>query len=100
MANCDFDNDAMTCPQCGFVAGGKDWKRNCTDHVRARQRPDTCSHRGAEIRQQECETCSGHQRIKVFACPLRGECTIGKKLPVIVCCAVIADCGDFSPTAD
>ena len=27
--NCDFDNDAMTCPVCGFKAGGRDWRKNC-----------------------------------------------------------------------
>lgn len=27
--DCDFNNDAMTCPACGFVAGGRDWKKNC-----------------------------------------------------------------------
>jgi len=27
--DCDFDNDAMTCPRCGFKAGGRDWHKNC-----------------------------------------------------------------------
>jgi hypothetical protein len=27
--DCDFDNDAMTCPACGFKAGARDWRRNC-----------------------------------------------------------------------
>lgn len=27
--NCDFDNSGMTCPRCGFKAGGRDWQRNC-----------------------------------------------------------------------
>jgi hypothetical protein len=27
--NCDFDNDAMTCPRCGFKAAGRHWKKNC-----------------------------------------------------------------------
>ena len=29
MTNCDFDNDAMTCPWCGYVAGGRNWNKNC-----------------------------------------------------------------------
>lgn len=27
--DCDFNNDAMTCPQCGYVASSKDIHRNC-----------------------------------------------------------------------
>lgn len=27
--DCDFDNDATTCPACGFIAGGRDWRMNC-----------------------------------------------------------------------
>ena len=29
MIDCNFDNDAMACQVCGFVAGGRDWRRNC-----------------------------------------------------------------------
>jgi hypothetical protein len=28
--DCDFNNDAMICPICGFKAGGRDWHKNCT----------------------------------------------------------------------
>src|SRR5262245_13176413 len=27
--DCDFDNDALTCPRCGFRAKAKTWRRNC-----------------------------------------------------------------------
>lgn len=27
--DCEFNNDAMTCPRCGFKAGGRDWRKNC-----------------------------------------------------------------------
>jgi hypothetical protein len=27
--DCDFNNDAMTCPRCGYKAGGRDWRKNC-----------------------------------------------------------------------
>jgi hypothetical protein len=27
--DCDFDNAAMTCPRCGYAAGGRDWRKNC-----------------------------------------------------------------------
>jgi hypothetical protein len=27
---CDFDNDAKTCPRCGFVAKARDARKGCT----------------------------------------------------------------------
>lgn len=39
---CDFDNDAMTCPHCGFKAGGRDWNKNCK--VRKTPGPHPGSH--------------------------------------------------------
>jgi hypothetical protein len=34
--------------------------------------------------------------IKVFACSIHGECTIGKQLDGVKCCAT---CGDYEPAA-
>jgi hypothetical protein len=45
-----------------------------------------CRHRGAELRQVECASCGGNVRIKVFACALFGECTLGKPLPGVPTC--------------
>jgi hypothetical protein len=37
--NCDFDNDAMTCPRCKFKARGRHWKRVCGAAQHGPQRP-------------------------------------------------------------
>jgi hypothetical protein len=58
--------------------------------------PELCQHRGAELRLQVCETCSGPTRIKVFFCKVHTECTIGKKLPGLACCAA-GCCKDWEP---
>ena len=62
------------------------------DHLLNRRTPHasspitSCVHRGVEVRQQACATCQGAIQIKVFACDVLGECTIGKKLDGIACC--------------
>lgn len=53
-----------------------------------------CVHRFAELRCVECPTCNGKVSVKVFGCEVHGECTIGKKLDGIKCCAA---CADYSP---
>lgn len=63
--------------------------------ARTCQRPaDDCLHRGEEIRTADCPTCSGHVRVKVFACAIHSECTLAKPLPGIACCQ---GCGDYAP---
>ena len=52
-----------------------------------------CAHLGAEVRQLVCETCTGKTRIKVFACAIHGECTVGKQLEGLACCA---GCKDYT----
>jgi hypothetical protein len=53
-----------------------------------------CRHRGEVSREQSCPSCRGLVRLKVFACALHGECTIGRPLADVACCA---SCGDFAP---
>lgn len=87
--DCEIDNDAKTCAVCGWVAPARHVKRNCPKK-KARVAP--CLHRGPETRQQVCDTCAGKQRIKVFACAIHSEATLGKRLPGLACCA---GCGDY-----
>ena len=47
-----------------------------------------CRYLGNAVRCQQCESCQGTVRIKIRACELYGECTIGKKLDSIACCAM------------
>src|SRR6476469_4231182 len=58
-----------------------------------------CTHRGEELRREACQTCAGKSEIKVFACPLHGQCTVGAshgkgRLPATACCA---DCRHYEP---
>jgi hypothetical protein len=89
-AICDFDNDAMTCPRCGFKAGGRDWKKNC---AKSPQITTSCIHLGSELRRVDCQDCQGTVRLKVFACAIHGQCTLRKRLDGVKCCAA---CGDYA----
>lgn len=40
--------------------------------------PFACPHRGEPVgKKSDCRTCGGRTKLKVFACSLYGECTIG-----------------------
>ena len=56
--------------------------------------PGPCAHLGDSTRQQECDSCACKTRIKVFACAVFGECTLGKNLDGLACCA---GCGEYEP---
>lgn len=62
--------------------------RNCTDNV-------PCEYLGAPVGTQECQGCRGTVRIKLFACEVHGQCTLGKRLDMLACCA---QCGDYAPS--
>lgn len=51
-----------------------------------RQSKLPCVHRGAEMRRETCQSCSGHVEVKVFGCNVFAECTIAKPLAGIQCC--------------
>jgi hypothetical protein len=57
----------------------------------APRRTGPCVHRGPEVRQEECPTCRGRVRLKVFACGLHGECTVARPLAGTACCATCPD---------
>jgi hypothetical protein len=54
-----------------------------------------CLHRGPELRMEDCPPCSGRSQLKIFACAVHGECTLGE-LPGVHRCD--ANCGDYCPT--
>lgn len=55
-----------------------------------------CQHLGKPTgAMQECDTCRGKAKIKLFACAVHGQCSIGKALPGIATCA---SCQDYSPS--
>lgn len=70
-----------TCPTCGEAAraaiAGK--------APAASRRP--CIHLGLQTGERECAGCGPGRRPKAFACAVFSECTIGKKLDGLACCA-------------
>lgn len=74
----------------GWVGSGKPKKQaKLKEELRT-----NCKHLGAGIRLEECPTCCGSTRIKVFGCQLHGECTLTKKIGAAALCA---NCKDFVP---
>lgn len=52
-----------------------------------------CIYRGDEVRRVFCPTCcGGGVQVKVFSCEIHGECTIGKQIGDVKCCAGCLDC--------
>lgn len=51
-----------------------------------------CVHRGAKaIRWEPCASCCGTVRLAVLACAVHGECTVGKQIAGVKCCAKCKD---------
>jgi len=59
-------------------------------------RRGACGHLGSALREQACPACRGNVRIKVLACELHQQCTIGRRVESIACCAA---CSDYQPSA-
>ena len=81
--NCDFDNDTMTCPQCGTEANTRKTRKNCTSRKAIQQRnhrqfvlKNDCIHKGKSIRLVECDSCCGKVNIFEFSCTLHKVCFI------------------------
>jgi hypothetical protein len=68
--------------------------RQAWDNPPPRPGRPACRHLGEAIRQEECPTCTGRVRLKVFACALHDACTTHKALTNVACCA---DCLDYQP---
>lgn len=64
------------------------------DPPKPRKPRTDCRHLGVVLRHQACETCQGEVKIKVLACGLHDECTIGKQLGELACCGA---CKDYVP---
>lgn len=93
---------------CLWIATGNGNEKRCrrvgcanrlfTDHPPERcfascEAGGVCLYQAAETRRQACESCGGNMQIKIFACAVHGECTLGQPLDGIACCAT---CADFS----
>lgn len=54
-----------------------------------------CTHLGGEVRRLVCETCPSKPQIKVYACAIHGECTIGRRYTGVKgCCNDL--CQDYT----
>lgn len=45
-----------------------------------------CPHRSETFRLEDCSTCKGNVRVKVFDCDLHGACSVSKKVEGIHVC--------------
>jgi hypothetical protein len=50
-----------------------------------------CIHRGPEVRQELCPTCSAGVRIKLFACEVHRECQLDDKIVGVKFCGECAE---------
>jgi hypothetical protein len=81
------DRHVYECVDCGRLVRSRydDPKMVHVECGTGRERP--CVHLGDSTRVQECETCGGNWRIKVFDCAVHDECSIQTVLPDIAVCA-------------
>ncbi len=89
----------LKCSACGFDRefSRPSLVRRCGASPPASKLRGPCAHLGDVLRLQECPTCGGKQkvRIKVFSCPLHGECVLGTKIGQLTQCR---NCDDWSDT--
>jgi hypothetical protein len=66
---------------------------------RIANRAGQCVHLGEPTgRTVGCETCTGNISLKVLACAVHGECTVGKRVDGVACCSdrKAGRCPDFA----
>lgn len=92
VAMCQGTADGLTAEECAVYRAN--WERLVKFGAKdaALEQRATCSHLGEERRREPCETCCGKVLLKIFACELRGECTIERPLAGVACCS---GCGDY-----
>lgn len=76
---------------------GKGPRQNLSGPMVKGPRRTSCQFLGQELRTQECSSCAGKVRLKVFACQLHKECTMGKWLDGVATCAT---CLDYETSAN
>lgn len=87
MNYCQFGADSK-CRICGFQGLPGSRLRLCKAAANAHR----CVHLGGLLRTQQCPTCSGTVKVKVFACTIHGECELANKLKDVRRCGT---CDDF-----
>jgi len=69
-------------------------QRNTRKPMAARQ--PTCEHLGGITGQRPCQGCRGNVQVKLFACSIHGECSLGRQVDDTACCAV---CEEYVPAS-
>jgi hypothetical protein len=86
------------CPLCRLYAHDRSYRALWDAPGSGPPPPDRlsrpCLHRGGVMREERCPGCRGAVRLKVFACSVHGECTVGKPLEALACCGA---CPDYDP---
>lgn len=89
MMICEYEATSagtMVCPRCGDKRQ-ESVIRVCDDSPRIPVPVVACIHRGEEIARRPCPSCRGGELVKVFECEVQGECSIGKTIEDVACCA-------------
>jgi hypothetical protein len=53
-----------------------------------------CAHRGEVVREEDCDSCHGRVRLKVFECSMHGACSLARPIESVACCE---GCPDYKP---
>lgn len=69
------------------------WERGQGPCLGSPARTDPCQHRGEQVSTIGCASCGKTIELKVFACVLHEECTLGNPQDGIACCQ---NCPDFA----
>ena len=56
-----------------------------------------CIHRGPQVGERQCPSCSGKVQLKVFACDIHKQTTIARQVDGLACCAT---CDDYEKDQD
>lgn len=85
-AICHGSADGITAAES--AAYRENWKRlaKSGDAKASPENRSPCQSLGRELRQQQCDSCSGKVMLKIFACDVRGECTVLRPLLGVACC--------------
>lgn len=90
---CKHDTPRTGCHFCTVALAHPAFKQQwLSSQVKSRSVAVTCKHLGEYTgRLVECQGCRGKTQLKVFGCGKHGECTQGKRVEQLACCAGCPD---------
>jgi hypothetical protein len=84
---CQGATDKLTKEQC--AAYRRIWLEKAGKMPSTKQ--GMCKLLGEQVGVKLCPTCRGKVEVKIFACPIHGECTLTKALKEVACCKKCPD---------